>query len=142
MAQPGDQMAAAAGRGCLKASDADREQVIDTIKGAFVQGRLTKDEFDTRIGQAFASRTYAELAAVTADIPAGLIGARPPRKPARARARVSLNKAVTGTACLILAIHAGMFAAILAGSGVAVLLVAVFTIIGATVAVGALIVAS
>ena len=40
------------------------------LKSAFVQGRLTKGEFDLRVGQAFAARTYAELADVTADIPA------------------------------------------------------------------------
>jgi len=84
MAGPGDEKAAAAaGRGHLRASQADREQVIDALKAAFVQGRLTKDEFDARIGQTFASRTYAELATVTADIPAGLAGAQPPRKPPR-----------------------------------------------------------
>ena len=81
MAGPGgEKAAAAAGRGRLRASHADREQMIDALKAAFVQGRLTKDEFDARIGQTFASRTYAELAAVTADIPAGLTGAQPPRK--------------------------------------------------------------
>ena len=52
------------------------------VKAAFVQGWLTKDEFDARIGQTFASRTYAELAAATADIPAGRASAQPPRKPA------------------------------------------------------------
>ena len=55
------------------------------LKAAFVQGRLTKGEFDLRMSQAFAARTYAELADVTADIPARLIGAQP-RRPARARA--------------------------------------------------------
>ena len=80
---PGDELAAsAAGRGRLRASHADREQVIGTLKAAFVQGMLAKDEFDLRVGQAFASRTYAELAAVTADLPAGLTAAQPPR-PAR-----------------------------------------------------------
>jgi Domain of unknown function (DUF1707) len=65
-------MAARAGDGGrLRASHADREQVIGSLKAAFVQGRLDKDEFDLRVGQALASRTYAELAAVTADIPAG-----------------------------------------------------------------------
>jgi DUF1707 SHOCT-like domain len=44
------------------------------LKAAFIQGRLTKDEFDSRVGRAFGSRTYAELAALTADIPAGLTG--------------------------------------------------------------------
>jgi hypothetical protein len=57
--------------GRFRASDADREQVIDTLKVAFVQGRLTRDELDVRAGQTFASRTYAELAAITADIPGG-----------------------------------------------------------------------
>ena len=47
---------------------ADRERVIDLLKAAFVQDRLDRDEFDTRIGQALASRTYGELAAVTAEI--------------------------------------------------------------------------
>ena len=55
---PGDGMPlAAAGCGHLRASDADREQVIDVLKSAFVQGRLTKGEFDLRVGQAFAART-------------------------------------------------------------------------------------
>jgi len=61
--------------------------VIGVLKAGFVQGLLTKDDFDARVAQTFTSRTYAELAAVTADIPTGLIGAQPPRKPARARAR-------------------------------------------------------
>jgi len=39
-----------------------------------------------RLGQAFAARTYAELVAVTADLPAGLPAAQPP-KPARAQAQ-------------------------------------------------------
>ena len=49
MAGPGDEIAAgAAGRGRLRASQADREQVIDTLEAAFVQGRLSKDELDMR----------------------------------------------------------------------------------------------
>ena len=83
LAGPGDEKAATAGRGRLRASYADREQAIDALKAAFVQGRLTKDEFDERIGQTFTSRTYAELATVTADIPAGLAGVQRPRKPPR-----------------------------------------------------------
>ena len=84
MAGPGDGVAAVAGRGRLRASHADREQVIGTLKAAFVQGRLDRDEFDLRVGQALASRTYADLAAVTADLPAGLAEASPPL-PARAQ---------------------------------------------------------
>ena len=83
MAGPGGETGAG-GRGRLRASHADREQVIGTLKAAFVQGRLEKDEFDLRVGQTFASRTYAQLARVTADLPAGLTTAKP-SAPARAR---------------------------------------------------------
>jgi DUF1707 SHOCT-like domain len=77
---PGDELAAAAAsRGRLRVSHGDRERVIDTLKAAFVQGMLAKDEFDLRVSQAFASRTYAELAAVTADLPAEPTAAQPPR---------------------------------------------------------------
>jgi Domain of unknown function (DUF1707) len=85
MAGPGDEIAAGAGGpGHLRASHADREQVVSTLQAAFAQGRLTKGEFDLRVGQALASRTYADLAALTADIPAGLTTAKPPT-PARAQ---------------------------------------------------------
>jgi hypothetical protein len=85
MTGPGDEMAAGtADRGRLRASHADREQVIGTLKAAFVQGRLNEDEFDGRVGQVYASRTYAELAEVTADIPTGPAGTQPPRDPWRA----------------------------------------------------------
>jgi hypothetical protein len=69
--------------GRVRASHADRDQVIAVLKAAFVQGRLTKDEFEARVGQTFASRTYAELAVITADIPAGLVLAEPRRSPGR-----------------------------------------------------------
>jgi hypothetical protein len=63
--------------GHLRASHADREQVVGTLKAAFVLGMLAKDEFDLRVGQALVSRTYAELATLTADLPAGLAAAQP-----------------------------------------------------------------
>jgi Domain of unknown function (DUF1707) len=73
MTGPEDERAAAVGgRGHLRASRTDRERVIELLKAAFVEERLDKDEFDARVVQALASRTYAELAAVTADIPADL----------------------------------------------------------------------
>ena len=86
MAGPGDQTPAAEGQnhGDLRASHADRERVIATLKAAFVEGRLTEDELDARVGQVYASRTYAELAKVTADIPADPGRARSTRDPWRA----------------------------------------------------------
>ena len=116
--------------------------MIDLLKAAFVQGRLARDEFDTRVGQALASRTYAELAVVTADIPAAPIEAVPQRLPARTRGRIPLNTAVTAGACVGVAANAAMLAALLLGSGVGVLLVAVFTVIGVILAIGAMIVSS
>jgi len=94
---PGDeQVAAAARRGRLRASPDEREQVVDTLKVAFVQDRLTKDEFDARISHALAARTYAELTTVTADIPPGLAGARPRRKPARPQMTNAARWGATG----------------------------------------------
>jgi hypothetical protein len=52
--------------------------VIEVLKAAFVQGRLGKDEFDLRVGRAFAARTHVELAVVTASLPAESAPARPP----------------------------------------------------------------
>jgi len=109
MAEPGDEVApGASGHDRLRASHADRERVIDKLKAAFVQGRLTKDELDARISQALASLTYAELAAVTGDIPAGLAAARLP-----APGRGSVNKRKKAVAALSFATLAvaGMVAA-------------------------------
>ena len=93
MAGTGDEIAAGApGRARLRASHADREQVIEVLKAAFVQGRLEADELDLRVGRALASRTYADLAALTADIPARLTRARLARARLPEPAPESVNK--------------------------------------------------
>jgi len=101
---PGDRKAVGArGGGHLRASDADREQVIDTLKDAFVQGRLTMDELGMRTGQALVSRTYAELTAITADIPGRPIEVPPPMPARPAAARRPINKkAVACAACMLI----------------------------------------
>ena len=77
MTGPQDQ--AAPSRDRLRPGHGDREQVIETLKTAFVDGRLTRDELDVRAGRALAARTYADLAALTADIlPAPAKPAEPP----------------------------------------------------------------
>jgi hypothetical protein len=103
MAGPGNEIAAGTGgRGHLRASHADREQVIGTLKAAFVQGRLVKDEFDLRVGQALASRTCAELATLTADLPAGLhFGVSRAPRPVRDAARLMCAGAVLTLAALV-----------------------------------------
>ncbi len=78
-----------AGGGHFLASRADRERVVDVLKAAFTQGRLGQDELEARVAQALGSRTYGELAVVTADIPVGPEGpgaAWPLDSPDRTRA--------------------------------------------------------
>jgi hypothetical protein len=115
MAGPGDEISGAGGRGRLRASHADREQVIDTLKAAFVQGMLGKDEFDLRVSRAFASRTYAELAAATADLPVKPAAAQPP-KPARTGRRKPVLRPVP-VAMMSTALYASMWALILLRHG-------------------------
>jgi hypothetical protein len=125
----------------LRTSRADRERVIELLKAAFVQGRLAKDEFDARVGQALASRTYAELAAIGADIPAGPTSTTPPHPSTWAPRRVPMNTAITGGAVVMLGANAGMMAACLSGSKLAMVLVGLFTVIGTILAIAAMIVA-
>ena len=96
-----------AGRGHLRAAQADREQAVTVLKAAYAQGRLTKDELEARAGQAFSSRTYAELAVLTADLPAASPAATGsdapwprPSTPARTMAKAARRSGV----CLLAAI--------------------------------------
>jgi Domain of unknown function (DUF1707) len=85
MAGRQDGMAGPLGR--LRTAHADREKAVDVLKAAFVQGRLTKDEFGLRVGQVLASRTYAQLDALTADIPVGVTRAQLPAEHAHESGR-------------------------------------------------------
>jgi len=57
----------------MRAASADRERAVDVLKAGFAEGRLTQDEYNERMNQAYAARTYAELSALTADLPAGAV---------------------------------------------------------------------
>jgi hypothetical protein len=107
---PGDEIAAGAGgHGHLRASHTDREQVIDVLKAAFVQGRLTKAEFDLRVGQVLASRTYADLDVFTADIPAGPATGQPSAPvPAQGHARVGANVRARDRVIMATAVFGGL----------------------------------
>lgn len=102
----------------VRASHAEREQVVVTLKHAFVHGRLTKDELDVRAGQALTARTRGELAALTADIPVpagqpdGAPPAPSPRRPPGQPRRRPLARAAAGSgACLAAACGLVLFAA-------------------------------
>jgi hypothetical protein len=59
----------------MRAAYADRERAVDVLKAGFAEGRLTQEEYNDRMGRAFTARTYGELAALTADLPAGAVPA-------------------------------------------------------------------
>jgi uncharacterized protein DUF1707 len=123
-------------RARLRASHADRDQAIDRLKAAFVQGRLSKDELETRAAQAFSARTYADLSPLTADLPAEP-PAKPsgqpapqPRRPVHPSIKVGAGVlALVTTAWIILAIVTGAPAGFFVGT----LLIFVFGIPAATV---------
>lgn len=52
-----------------RASDADRDRVVDRLRDAAAEGRLDLTEFEERMGAAYAARTYGELEPLTADLP-------------------------------------------------------------------------
>jgi hypothetical protein len=53
----------------LRASDADRERLVDELEQHAIAGRLTTDEFEERTGQAYEARTVAQLDALRRDLP-------------------------------------------------------------------------
>ncbi len=53
----------------MRAADTDRERVAEQLRSAHSEGRLDLTEYDERVQQAWAARTYGELEALTADLP-------------------------------------------------------------------------
>lgn len=53
----------------LRASHEDRDKVVEVLRTAAGDGRLTADELDQRLDAALTARTYAELAVLTTDLP-------------------------------------------------------------------------
>jgi hypothetical protein len=66
-----DQMATAPG---LRISNADREAAAASLRDHFAEGRLTLEEFQHRLGGVFGAKTDRDVAAITADLPAGSAG--------------------------------------------------------------------
>lgn len=57
-------------RGELRASHEDRDEVVERLRVAAGDGRLTADELDERLEVALTARTHGELAALLTDLPA------------------------------------------------------------------------
>ncbi|MCX4629679.1 DUF1707 domain-containing protein [Streptomyces sp. NBC_01443] len=54
----------------LRASDADRDRVVERLRDAVAEGRIDMEEFEERLEAAYKSKTYAELEPLTRDLPA------------------------------------------------------------------------
>jgi hypothetical protein len=68
----------------LRASDTDRAAVADVLGAHMSAGRLTVAEYDERLTRAYASKTYGELAELTADLPSSPPSAPRPAGPGAA----------------------------------------------------------
>ncbi|HWO67334.1 MAG TPA: DUF1707 domain-containing protein [Umezawaea sp.] len=53
----------------MRAADNDREAIVERLTRAQAEGRLDLSEFDHRVQQAWTAQTYADLAALIADLP-------------------------------------------------------------------------
>jgi hypothetical protein len=62
----------------IRASDAERDQVVALLKRGFSDGRLTQAELEERVGAALAARTRDQLQALAADLPAADVQPAPP----------------------------------------------------------------
>ena len=104
-----------AGRaGATRASDADRERAVDVLSAAFAEGRLTREEHGARVQRAYGALIHAELAELSADLPAG-----PRGTPAAAAVIIpQINPmAVASLACGLIPLLPATIAAITLGIG-------------------------
>jgi hypothetical protein len=128
MTEPRAEMTAAMmAYGQLRTSYADREQVIDALKTAFVQGHLTRDELDALTGRALTARTYADLAPV---IP--VIAARPARRAAAPSpprtARRFPSREARSSACAVALVAASWLATVITDNAAVFLVAVVVTV--------------
>ena len=82
----------------MLASTADRDRSVRVVKESFVEGRLTAEELDQRLGKVLVSRYFEELMALTADLPVGPFGRLPAHPATRAFPRLS-RLAVAALVC-------------------------------------------
>jgi hypothetical protein len=76
----------------MKASDADRDEVVTALSEHFQAGRLTTEELEDRTGRALSARTLGELDVLTADLPAGRQAKSAPEASPRRRGRAEFAR--------------------------------------------------
>ncbi len=79
----------------IRASDKERESVVDVLRDAYTDGRITLDEFEERTSAAYASKTWADLRELTSDLPLEpVLGADLPQWPGQPRPVAQVMPAV------------------------------------------------
>ena len=99
-----------ANRGSLRASDADREQIVERLRQATAEGRLAAHELEQRLVTALSARTYADLDATVADLPGKRVTHRRPHH--RAVATVAAHPILLLAAIPVVIVAVAMLAAI------------------------------
>lgn len=80
----------------LRASHEDRDEVVERLRVAAGDGRLTAEELDERLGVALTARTYGELEALLTDLPAtGPVPRAGLVKPPKDVSRISVDRGTT-----------------------------------------------
>ena len=145
MTGPGNEMPErAAGGGHFRASQADRERAIEVLKTAFVEEQLTKEAFDLRVDRALASRTYAELAAVTSDLHVSPAAVRPAAvrpaapDPVSTPARTLAKAARRSGVCMLAAFAIVGVASLTPGENQMAIFLAFFSVVAAVIAASGL----
>ena len=64
-------------------SDAERDVVVERLRAACAEGRLSLEEFSDRVGEVYGARTTGELVPLTADLPAEPVPTRPAVRPSQ-----------------------------------------------------------
>jgi hypothetical protein len=84
----------------LRAADTDRQKIADQLKAALDEGRLSLHEYDDRVGQAYAARTYADLLTLVDDLPRPGVSAAEVSARREAEARRSARRMPTALVVL------------------------------------------
>ena len=117
-------------RSTIRASDEDRERVVERLRQAAVEGRLLAHELEERLGKAFRARTYGDLDDVVSDLPDGRAGLQ--RSRSRRGATVLLRQsplvivAVVAVAVVAVLVAAAVFVALWGGWLVIIALLTLF----------------
>ncbi len=87
----------------VRASDAERGAIADTLSLHYSEGRLEREEFDDRLRRAMSAKTRGDLAPLLADLPATAVATRPAKSGRiehRAR-EIALTAAAVAVAALL-----------------------------------------